>query len=65
MTGSALLASQVQLEKTCDVAQLDKATELAMSAARAVDVDDAQLQELTGKPNRDSKRGLKNDGYDL
>lgn len=64
-TDSALSAAQVQLEKASDVAQLDKATELAMSAARAGGVDDAQLQELTGKPNRDSKRGLKDNGYDL
>lgn len=64
-TDAALSAAQVQLEKASDVAQMDKATELAVSAARAGGVDEAQLKELSIKPSQSYMHDLKDDGYDL
>lgn len=65
MMDLALLAAEVLLNNASDVAQLDKATELAMSAARAGGVDEAHFRELTASLSQVSKRSLKDDGYDL
>lgn len=46
MKDLALSAAEVLLNNASDVAQLDKATELAMSAARAGGVDEARFREL-------------------